>query len=65
MATALKKSTTHVVLRDAQTPGQYYVWTEHKSEKAAADICRAIGKNGGQGHTVVASLEEMTKYTLV
>ena len=58
----LKKSTTHVVLRDEQTPGKYYVWTEHKSEKAAADTCRAIGSNGGQGHTIAIPVADMHKY---
>lgn len=60
--TSLKKLTTHVVLRDERTLGKYCVWTEHKSEKAAADICRAIGKNGGQGHTLVVAVIDLKKY---
>ena len=58
----LKKSTTHVVLRDEHTPGKYSVWTEHRSEKAAQVICRAIGKNAGQGHTVVVAAININKY---
>lgn len=64
MTTNLKKNTTHVVLRDEQTPGKYSVWSEHKSEKSATETCRAIGKNGGQGHTVVVPVSEMHKWEL-
>lgn len=64
MAKNLKKNTTHVVLRDKETSREYSVWSEHKSEKAALDTCRAIGKNGGQGHTVVVPVGEMYKWKI-
>lgn len=60
----LKKSTQYVVLNDERTPGTYSVWSEHKTESGALDRCRAMGKNGTQGHTVVVPVAELSEWKL-
>lgn len=60
----LKASTTHVVLTDDQHPGEYSVWSEHASYPRAATICRAMGRNGAQGHTVVVARGELASYCI-
>jgi hypothetical protein len=60
---AVKTGTTYVVLRDDRTPGEYAIWSEHKSEAAALKTCAAIGKNGSQGHTVVVPVAELDKWS--
>jgi len=57
----LKANTTHCVIR-ARIEGKYTVWTAHKNVRLAAATCAAIGKNGGEGHTMVVAVADLVNY---
>jgi hypothetical protein len=58
----LKSNTTHVILNDGAKAGTYEIWSQHRSEDAANKLCRTLGKNGKQGHTVVVPVARIANY---
>ena len=60
----IKANATHVILNDGKKAGTYEVWSEHRTESAAIKVCRALGRNGKQGHTVVVPVEKIPDYKM-
>jgi hypothetical protein len=60
----IKSNTTHVILNDGAKAGTYEIWSQHQSEESANRLCRALGKNGKQGHTVVVPIAKISNYKM-